>query len=316
MKTILVTGGAGFIGSHVSESLLRHGHRVAIVDNLDDFYAPQLKHANLREIKAAGSFEFFPVDICDLEKLRTVFEAVRPHSIVHLAARAGVRPSLLHPELYVQTNVAGTLNLLELARTYNVSQFVFASSSSVYGQANRVPFSESDPILRPLSVYAATKVSGEALAFTYSHLYQLPVICIRIFTAFGPRQRPDLAIRKFAHLIAAGQEIPVFGDGSMQRDYTYIDDVVEALELALEHQCPFDVFNLGNSRAIRLDYLVKVLEAAMGGKARVTHYKAQPGDMEVTYADLAKSRKFLGYNPKVSFEEGIRRFVEWFKKLP
>jgi UDP-glucuronate 4-epimerase len=289
---------------------------VAIVDNLDDFYSPELKRLNLEEIRGVGTYDFFPVDIRDLEKLREVIEAVRPHSIIHLAARAGVRPSLLQPEAYVRTNVVGTLNLLELARTYHVSQFVFASSSSVYGQANRVPFSESDPILKPLSVYAVTKVSGEALAFTYAHLYDLPVICVRIFTAFGPRQRPDLAIRKFAHLIASGQEIPIFGDGSMQRDYTYIDDVTEALELALEYKCAFEVFNLGNSRPIRLDYLVRVLEEAIGVKARVKHYPAQPGDMEITYADLSKSRQCLGYEPKVGFEEGIRRFVEWFRNSP
>lgn len=314
MSTILVTGGAGFIGSHLCESLLRQKHRVAIVDNLDDFYGPDLKRANLEEIQSVGSFDFFDVDIRDAARLREVFDRARPDAVVHLAARAGVRPSLLHPELYVSTNIDGTLNLLESSRKFRVQRLVFGSSSSVYGQTNRVPFSEDEPIARPLSVYAATKVSGEVLAFSYAHLYRLPVVCARIFTAFGPRQRPDLAIRKFAQRILEGQEVPVFGDGSTQRDYTYVDDVVRGLELALECEYPFEVFNLGNSRTLRLDDLVKILETALGRKAIVKRLPPQPGDMQVTCADLAKSRRMLGYEPKVSFEEGLRRFVEWLKK--
>jgi len=313
VASILVTGGAGFIGSHLCEHLLRGGHRVTIVDSLDDYYAPQLKLANLDEVRQAGDFECFPVDIRDTGRLQEVFEKTRPEAVVHLAARAGVRASLLDPDLYVSVNVQGTLNLLELSRKYGAHRLVFASSSSVYGQANHVPFAENDPVTKPLSVYGATKISGEALGFAYAHLYPLSVVCLRIFTAFGPRQRPDLAIRKFAHLIEENKEVPLFGDGSMQRDYTYIDDVVAAFERALEYHGSFEIFNLGNSRPVRLDYMVQALEEALGKKAVRKPLPPQPGDMLVTYADLTKSRRLLGYDPQVGFEEGIRRFVEWLR---
>lgn len=314
MDRILVTGGAGFIGSHLCEHLLREGKQVAIVDSLDDFYDPQLKLANLEEIKLSGKYELFIEDIRDQGRLQKVFEKFRPEAVVHLAARAGVRPSLLHPELYVSTNVSGTLNLLELSRNYGVEKFVFGSSSSVYGEASRVPFSEDDPISRPISVYAATKVAGESLAFTYSHLYNLAAICIRIFTAFGPRQRPDLAVRKFAHLIEKGEEVPVFGDGSVSRDYTFVSDVVMGLDLALKCNHKFEVFNLGNSRPVRVSYVVEVLEEALGKKATMKYLPRQPGDVRVTYANLEKSRRLLGYEPRVTFEEGIRLFADWFRK--
>lgn len=313
MTSILVTGGAGFIGSHLCEYLLRSGHRVSIVDNLDDYYASQLKLANLEEVRRAGDFEFFPVDIRDAGRLKAVFEKAQPEAVVHLAARPGVRASLRNPELYVSVNVEGTLNLLELSRQHGVPRFVFASSSSVYGQANRVPFAEDDPVVRPLSVYAATKVAGEALAFAYAQLYPLSIVCLRVFTAYGPRQRPDLAIRKFAHLIEEDKEVPLFGDGSMQRDYTYIDDVIVAFAHALAYNCSFEIFNLGNSRPVRLDYMLQTLEEALGKKARRKWLPAQPGEMPMTCADLTKSRRLLGYEPKVGFEEGIRRFVEWLR---
>jgi UDP-glucuronate 4-epimerase len=313
MDRVLVTGGAGFIGSHLCEQLLRTGRRVVVVDNLDDFYDPQLKRANLEAVRAAGDFEFFPVDIRDSSRLEEVFEKARPEAVVHLAARAGVRASVLYPALYASVNIDGTLCLLELSRKYQVSQFVFASSSSVYGQYNRVPFSEEDSISKPLSVYAATKAAGEMLAFTYSHLYSLPVICLRIFTVFGPRQRPDLAICKFAQLIQEGKELPVFGDGSMSRDYTYVSDAVAAIEQALASSNPFEIFNLGNSRPIRLDYMIGVLESALGKTATRTYQPAGPVEMATTFASLDKSRKLLGYNPQVSFEEGIRLFVDWFR---
>jgi len=285
-----------------------------IVDNLDDFYDPQLKRANLEVIKAAGDYDFYAVDIRDSSGLEEVFQKARPDVVVHLAARAGVRPSLLNPGLYASVNIDGTLSLLELSRKNHVRRFVLASSSSVYGQFNRLPFSEDDPINKPLSVYAATKAACEGLAFTYSHLYQLPVTCLRIFTVFGPRQRPDLAIRKFAELIQEGKELPVFGDGKMSRDYTYVSDVVSAIDRALECSFPFEVFNLGNSRPVQLDYMIETLENALGRKARKIFLPTPPGDMPVTYASLDKSRKLLGYSPEVSFEEGIRRFVEWFKQ--
>lgn len=314
MDKVLVTGGAGFIGSHLCEHLLRSGKRLAVVDNLDDFYDPALKRANLEEIRKAGDYEFHAVDIRDSKRLEEVFQKVRPDAVIHLAARAGVRPSLLDPELYASVNIEGTVCLLEQSRKHQVRRFVFASSSSVYGQFNRVPFSEEDSISKPLSVYAATKAAGEGLAFTYAHLYQLPIICLRIFTAFGPRQRPDLAIRRFAQLIQEGKELPVFGDGSMSRDYTYVSDVVAAIDRALECRYAFDVFNVGNSRPVRLDYMIETLEGALGKKAPRKFLATPPGDMLLTVASLEKSRRLLGYNPVVSFEDGIRRFVDWFKK--
>jgi UDP-glucuronate 4-epimerase len=313
MNRVLVTGGAGFIGSHLCEHLLRSGRRVVVVDNLDDFYDLQLKQANLEAIKPAGEYDFYPVDIRDSSRLEEVFQKARPEVVVHLAARAGVRPSLLYPGLYASVNIDGTLCLLELSRKYQVRQFVFASSSSVYGQFNRVPFSEDDPINKPLSVYAATKAAGEMLAFTYAHLYQLPTICLRIFTVFGPRQRPDLAIRRFAQLIEEGRELPVFGDGSMSRDYTYVTDVVSAIDQALACSFPFEIFNVGNSHPVRLDYMIDTLESALGKKARRVFLPTPPADMPVTFASLDKSRKLLGYSPKVSFEEGLRLFVNWFR---
>ncbi len=312
MPTVLVTGGAGFIGSHLCEELLRRRDRVAIVDLFDDFYDPRLKLANLEQLKSFGKYEFFQTDIRDCDNLSRVFEQVRPDQIVHLAARAGVRPSLLEPARYVSTNVSGTLNLLELSRKHRVQRFVFASSSSVYGEANRVPFSEDDPVTKPLSVYAATKVAGEALAFTYAHLYQLSVICLRIFTVYGPRQRPDLAIRKFATLIDRGDEVPVFGDGSAERDYTYVSDIVSGIVKALECKQSFEIFNLGNSHPVRLDYVIDVLENALGKKAMRKYLPPQPGDMPVTYANLGKSRRLLGYEPQVSFKKGVLLFVQWF----
>jgi len=313
MNRVLVTGGAGFIGSHLCEDLLRTGWRVVVVDNLDDFYNAKLKRANLEAIKHAGEYEFHPADIRDSSRLEEIFHKARPEAVVHLAARAGVRPSLLYPELYTSVNVGGTVRLLEISRKYQVEKFVFASSSSVYGRFNRVPFSEDDPISKPLSVYAATKAAGEMLAFTYAHLYQLPTICLRIFTVFGPRQRPDLAIRRFAQLIQEGRELPVFGDGSMSRDYTYVSDVVAAIGQALACSYPFEIFNLGNSRPIRLDYMIETLEHALGKKAIRKVLPTPPEDMPATLASLDKSRRLLGYNPKVSFEEGMRLFVEWFR---
>ena len=311
---ILVTGGAGFIGSHLCEFWLRRGHQIAIIDNLDPFYDPALKRANLEEIRSAGCFEFSETDLRDASRLRQVVTEFRPEAVAHLAARAGVRPSLLEPELYVATNVLGTVNLFEACHAAGVRRFIFGSSSSVYGRYNRLPFSEDDPIAKPLSVYAATKAAGEALAFAYWHLHQTSVVVLRIFTVFGPRQRPDLAIRKFASLIEEGKELPIFGDGSIQRDYTYVDDVVAAFDRALEVPCGFEIFNLGNSRTIRLDYMVETLEKALGKKALRRHCPPQPGDMDITYADLTKSRKVLGYNPQVPFEEGVQRFVQWFRR--
>jgi UDP-glucuronate 4-epimerase len=316
MDNILVTGGAGFIGSHLAERLLREGKRLAIVDNLDDYYDPDLKRANLDEVRARGPCEFFAVDIRDSAKLREVFESFRPEVVVHSAARPGVRPSFLDPDAYVSVNVVGTARLLEISRQCSVRRFVFASSSSVYGGSNRVPFAEDACTTHPLSIYGATKVSGEALAYTYAQTYPLSLICLRLFTVFGPRQRPDLAIRKFAGLILQGAEVPLYGEGRLERDFTYVDDTVDGIVKALDAPCPFDIFNLGSSHPVRVDYMVETLARALGKSVRRKLLPAPPGEMLATHADLTKARQVLGYAPQVSFEEGIRRFARWLQERP
>jgi len=311
---VLVTGGAGFIGSHVSERLLRDGHEVAIIDDLDDFYSPQLKVDNLLAIRKAGVLRFYEGDIRDEELVRQAFSENRPHAVIHLAGRAGVRPSLEHALLYESVNVRGTMVMLEEARAHGVQKFVFASSSSVYGIADRVPFNEDESLNLPISPYAATKLSGEKLCFTYSHLYDLSVTCLRFFTVYGPRQRPDLAIRKFTERIDAGMPIPVFGDGSSSRDYTFVDDIVQGVIAALFHQGRYDIFNLGNSAPIELLGLIRLIESNLGKTAKLNWMPAQPGDVPITYADISKARRALGYEPRTTIAEGIGAFVEWYRE--
>ena len=313
MENILITGGAGFIGSHLAERLLGEGKRLALVDNLDDYYPAELKRANLDEVKASGEFQYFPTDIRDGEKLREVFATFQPEAVIHLAARPGVRLSFVQPEAYTSINVLGTTQVLEISRQSSVQRVVMASSSSVYGHSSRAPFREDATITHPLSIYAATKVAGEALAFTYSHAYDLPVVCLRLFTVYGPRQRPDLAIRKFAGLILQGKEVPIFGDGSLERDYTFIDDIVDGILLALHAPGQFDVFNVGNCHPVRIDTMVKTLGQALEMPVRCKFIPTPAGEMLLTHADLTKTRQVLGYAPKVSFEEGIRRFAIWLK---
>jgi UDP-glucuronate 4-epimerase len=313
MESILITGGAGFIGSHLAERLIREGNRLAIVDNLDDYYPAELKRANLDEIEASGPFQFFPADIRDGQELRRVFASFQPDSVIHLAARPGVRLSFAQPEAYTSINVLGTTQVLEISRQSGVRHVVFASSSSVYGHSSRAPFREDATISHPLSIYAATKVAGEAMAFTYAHAYGLSVVCLRLFTVYGPRQRPDLAIRKFARLIMEDKEVPVFGDGSLERDYTYIDDAVDGMVRALDANVKFDVFNIGNSHPVRIDEMVETLGRALGKPVRKKFVPTPPGEMILTHADLTKASQSLGYSPKVAFEEGIRRFSEWLK---
>ena len=313
MDDILITGGAGFIGSHLAERLLREGRRLAIVDNLDDYYPQELKRANLDEVRKSGDFQYFPTDIRDGERLREVFAQFKPAAVIHLAARAGVRQSFAQPDAYTSINVLGTTQVLEVSRQSSVQRFVMASSSSVYGHSTRAPFREDATITHPLSIYAATKVAGEAVAFTYSHAYALPVVCLRLFTVYGPRQRPDLAIRKFAGMILEGKEVPIFGDGSLRRDYTYIDDIVDGILQALAAPGKFDVFNLGNSHPVRIDEMVDTLGRALGKPVRKSFVPTPAGEMILTHADLTKARQILGYAPKVSFDGGIRRFAEWLK---
>jgi UDP-glucuronate 4-epimerase len=318
-KRILLTGGAGFIGSHLAEALLRGGATLAIVDNLDDFYSPIWKKANLESIRAVGSFEFFEQDICSPERMRELFAEFRPDTIIHLAARAGVRPSIDQPRLYENVNVAGTVNLLELSKEFQVSRFIFGSSSSVYGESDQAPFSETQYDLRPISPYAATKLAGESFCYTYAHLYQLPVIALRFFTVYGPRQRPDLAIHKFVARIEAGKPIPIFGDGETGRDYTYVQDIVAGVLGALEFQfsssagAPMEICNLGNSHPVKLSSLVQMLENAIGKKAIIQRESAQQGDVPLTWANIAKAGKLFDYHPQTSLEEGLKKFVEWYR---
>jgi UDP-glucuronate 4-epimerase len=311
---ILVTGGAGFIGSHLSERLLRDGHTLAIVDDLNDFYSPAVKRANLEAVLRNGSATFHQADICDQEKMLAVGREHQPDAIVHLAARAGVRPSLENPLLYQHVNVRGTMALLEMARQVGVPKFVFGSSSSIYGIANRVPFTEEDTLNLPISPYAATKIAGEKICYTYSHLYGIRTVCLRFFTVYGPRQRPDLAIHKFTKLIAGGKPIPVFGDGSSGRDYTYYTDTIEGVVAALHYDCQFDVFNLGNSHPVDLNTLIRTLESSLGKEATIQRLPDQPGDVPITYADISKAQRLLKYSPQVAFREGIDAFVAWFVK--
>jgi UDP-glucuronate 4-epimerase len=308
---ILVTGGAGFIGSHLVEKLLAAGHDVVILDDFNDFYDPQIKHANIAGF--AREVTLYHVDLRDSESVRSLFHREKVEAIAHLAARAGVRPSIQHPRLYYDTNVTGTLHLLEAARVTGVERFVFASSSSVYGASKTIPFSEDEHLSQTLSPYAATKIAGEFLCSTYSHLYNLRVVALRYFTVYGPRQRPDLAIHQFTRRIYAGQPIDQFGDGTTRRDYTYIDDIIQGTMAALKYDGPmFDIFNLGENQTIQLRDLIAGIENALGEKAKINRLPEQPGDMPVTYADISKARKLLGYNPSTRLSDGLPRFIEWF----
>ena len=308
---ILVTGGAGFIGSHLCERLLSEGHTVSVIDDLNNFYSPDAKLANLEAVRRCGPIAFYRGSITDEPCVAQVFEECRPEAVIHLAARAGVRPSLEQPLLYGQTNVQGTITLLEASRTFGATKFVFASSSSIYGVANRVPFSEEDAVNLPVSPYAATKIAGEKIAYTYAHLYGIRVTCLRFFTVYGPRQRPDLAIRKFITMIDRGQPIPVFGDGSSGRDYTFVNDTVQGIMGALAYDCAYDVFNLGNSHPVKLITLIRTIEDALGKKAEIQWLPDQPGDVPITYADISKAQKILGYRPQTSLAQGIEAFLRW-----
>ena len=316
MKSFLITGGAGFIGSHLVDRLLAtNAERITVVDDFNDFYNPAIKRNNIRQHLNDSRYRLAEVDIRDRAALDQALANNKFDCIVHLAARAGVRPSLDQPELYNETNVTGTLNLLEFARQHNIRQFVFGSSSSVYGINAKVPFSEDDPISQPISPYAATKGAGELLCHTYSHLYGIRCICLRFFTVYGPRQRPDLAIHKFASLISEGRSIPVFGDGTTRRDYTYVDDIIDGVVAAINYdKSNYEVINLGESRTVELRELIALLEKELDAHAIIDRQPAQPGDVPQTFADISRARKLLGYNPQVQIEDGLRRFVDWFRR--
>lgn len=311
----LITGGAGFIGSHLVDRLLAEGgFGLTVIDDFNDFYDPTIKRENIRAALSNPNFKLVEADIRNQANLEQALGATPFDCIVHLAARAGVRPSLKEPRLYVETNINGTLNLLELARAHGAKRFIFGSSSSVYGLNAKVPFSESDPIFNPISPYAATKAAGELLCHSYAHLYDMRILCLRFFTVYGARQRPDLAIHKFAKLISEGRPIPVFGDGTTRRDYTYIDDIISGVRAAMDYdQSNYEVINLGESRTVELRELILLLEKALDRRAEIDRQALQPGDVTQTFADVSKAHRLLGYDPATQIEEGIEKFVEWFR---
>lgn len=310
----LVTGGAGFIGSHVCERLLRDGHHVWAFDDLNPYYDPQFKRRNLREIQSlAKPFEFVHGDITDRPALDEIFSSVKFDQVIHLAARAGVRSSLEQPAIYQRVNVEGTSNVLDAARLNGVKKVTIASSSSVYGLNSKIPFSESDPVTSVISPYAASKLAGEALGHVWHHIYKMDIAMLRFFTVYGPRQRPDFAIYKFAKLICAGKPIPVFGDGTA-RDYTFVTDTIDGVIACTKREIGYDIFNIGESEVVPLSRMIELLEAALGKKAILDSQPLPPGDIPLTFADISRAREKLGYNPKIKFEQGIKIFADWFLK--
>lgn len=309
----LITGGAGFIGSHLVDWLLDKGWRITVIDNFDPFYDPVIKKINISKHVSNMNYRLVRLDICNLEDLITALND-EYDVIVHLAAKAGVRPSILDPLTYQEVNVRGTQNLLEFAKGKGIKQFVFGSSSSVYGVSPNVPWSEEDHVLMPISPYASTKVSGELLGHVYSYLYGIRFIALRFFTVYGPRQRPDLAIHKFARLMLRGEHISVYGDGTSKRDYTYIDDVVQGIVAAMFYDDTlYEVINLGNNQTVTLSELVNSLEKVLGVRARIERLPEQPGDVPQTYADIKKAGKLLGYRPYTTLNKGLKSFVDWMQ---
>jgi len=313
---ILLTGGAGFIGSHLADRLIGRGDEVVVFDDLNDYYDPAVKRANLAGLDGAAGFTFVEGDIREKNLLNDVFAARKFDVVVHLAARAGVRPSVQNPGLYEEVNCGGTLNLLNFSVRKNVARFVFASSSSVYGDSATPPFREDEKIDRPISPYGASKAAGELFCHACHHLHGLPVNVLRFFTAYGPRQRPDMAIHKFTRLIDEGRPIPFFGDGTSERDYTYCDDIIDGVLAAIDRALGFEIINLGESRTTSLAKLVSIIEEKLGKRAVLEKMPSQPGDVKRTYADITKARKLLDYNPSTTVETGIERFVEWFRTQP
>ena len=309
----LVTGGAGFIGSHLVESLLGDGHQVTVFDDFNDYYSPAIKHANLRAVE--DEIEIIEGDIRDAVLVERTFSSNRFDCVLHLAARAGVRPSISDPKLYFTTNIDGTFNLLDACRYYGVDHFIFASSSSVYGVNKKVPFSEKDPIERTISPYAATKLACEQICSNYSNLFGMKCVCLRFFTVYGPRQRPDLAISKFTHLLMEGKPIERYGDGSTARDYTYVDDIIAGVRASIDYDAsPFEIFNLGESKTTTLSELITMIEEELGVKAEIIQRPDQPGDVPQTFADVSKARELLGYEPSTAPRQGIRKYIEWVRE--
>lgn len=312
-KNILVTGGAGFIGSQLSSQLLAQGAAVVVLDDFNNYYDPAIKKKNIAALRSSKNFSLICGDITNPKTVKNVFRKYPIDLVFHLAARAGVRPSILQPELYEKVNIQGTLNLLSAAQENNIRKFIFASSSSIYGNNKNFPFKETDPVDNPISPYAATKKAGELLAYTFHHLYKLPVACMRFFTVYGPRQRPEMAIHKFIKAVDQDREIEMFGDGSSQRDYTYIDDIISGLLKVSAVDFDYEIFNLGNSDTVSLKKLIEVIGKSLNKQPKIKKLPRQAGDVEITFADIAKSKKYFGYEPKTKIEEGIRKTVEWYK---
>jgi UDP-glucuronate 4-epimerase len=313
---ILLTGGAGFIGSCVGERLLGMGHELVTIDNFNEFYDPDIKRANVKGCLESSRFKLCEGDICDRKLLEDLFEAEKFEAVVHLAAWAGVRPSIERPEIYEEVNLGGTLNLLQRARHAGIKTFVFASSSSVYGGRKDPPFRETDAVDRPVSPYAATKKSGEVICYSYHHLFDISFSCLRFFTVYGPRQRPEMAIHKFARLMHQGKAIPLFGDGTSSRDYTYIDDIVDGTIKSLERCEGYEIYNLGESHTTTLIDLVNHIAATLGVEPKINWLPDQPGDVPITFADISKAKEKLGYSPKTLVDVGVQRFVDWYLAGP
>lgn len=312
-ETILVTGGAGFIGSHLSERLIENGHKVVCLDNFNDYYKPAVKWDNISGLRQHTDYTLVEADILDVERLRRLFTEHEFDVVVHLAARAGVRPSIRQPLLYQKVNVEGTTNLLEMMREFRAGKFIFGSSSSVYGENLKVPFSEDDPVDHPISPYAATKKACELICYTYYHLYEIPITCLRFFTVYGPRQRPDMAIHKFARAIDSLDEITMYGDGKSRRDYTYITDIVDGICKSIEHCRRYHVYNLGESQTIDLLSLIHLIAKNLGKEPKIQRLPRQPGDVPITYADITRARNEIAYQPSVTIEQGIAKFTDWYK---
>jgi len=311
---VLVTGGAGFIGHHLTRRLLERGDRVTVLDNFNDFYDPAIKRRNVAGFIGRDDYRLVEGDIRDADLVNRLFAESDFSAVVHLAARAGVRPSLREPILYEDVNCIGTLHLLEAARHHGPANFVFGSSSSVYGINEKVPFAEDDPVEQPISPYATTKRTGELLCFNYHHLYGLRTSCLRFFTVFGPAQRPEMAIHKFTDLLARGETVQFYGDGSSRRDYTYVDDIIDGVVAAMELAPGFEIFNLGGAETTALKDLVAWLAEELAVEPRIEYLPDQPGDVPITYADVSKAGRMLGYSPRVPIREGLRRFVAWYRQ--
>ncbi len=309
---ILVTGGAGFIGSHLIERFLREGEKVVCIDDFNDYYDPRVKRANIQPFLQEKHFQLYEADIRDSRAIDEIFEMEDIRAVVHLAARPGVRDSLNDPQLYTQVNIQGTLNILEGVRRKGIRKFIFGSSSSVYGLSRRIPFREDDSADKPVSPYAAGKRAGELLCYTYHQLYQISMTILRFFTVYGPRGRPEMAIYKFTRLIDEGRDIPVYGDGRSQRDYTYVSDIIQGITSALRENFSFEVFNLGGGKTVELKYMISLLEKSLQKKAGIKYCPEQSGDVPLTTADIGKARKLLKYAPRVPLPEGIEKFIQWY----